>query len=216
MREKIRFFLSNESKFGKAMQRAWILIAANIMFVIFSFPVITAGPAFCAMYYVCLKTLRSKYDDLNPIVDFWTGFRSCFKKAILYWLIVLVIAVIAFLDIRFTMYMGGIMTIFRYAIYLICAVVLLITFFMFPVMAAFEDTLPGLIRNSLFFASKNPLRALLVVFINVFPMVLTYMDLQRLPLYSFLWVTFAFAGIAMIVSNMLVKDFNKYLPEAYY
>ena len=87
---------------------------------------------------------------------------------------------------------------------------------MFPVMAAFEDTLPGLIRNSLFFASKNPLRALLVVFINVFPMVLTYMDLQRLPLYSFLWVTFAFAGIAMIVSNMLVKDFNKYLPEAYY
>jgi len=216
MREKLRFFLSDESKFGKAMQRVWTLIAVNLLFLVFSFPVITAGPAFCAMYYVLLKTLRSRYGDVYLLSDFWTGFKTCFKKGMIYWLIVLVIAVIAVMDIRFAMYMGGIMTIFKYAIYLICGVVLLITFFMFPVMAAFEDSLPALIRNSLYFASKNPLRALLIVFINVFPMVLTYMDLQRLPLYAFLWVAFGFAAIAMVVSNMLLKDFNQFLPDADY
>lgn len=45
------------------------------------------------------------------------------------------------------------------------------------------------------------------------PLVLTYADLARLPLYAFLWTMFGFAGIVMLISRLLIKDFNRFLPE---
>ena len=78
----------------------------------------------------------------------------------------------------------------------------------------FEDTLPGLIRNAFFFIGKNPLRAVLIALINAGPLVWTYTDLQRLPLYSFLWTAVGFSVFAMTVSSLLIKDFARYLPAS--
>ena len=85
--------------------------------------------------------------------------------------------------------------------------------FLYPVMAAFADTIPHLLRNCLYFASKNPIRALGIAALNVGPLILTYADLSRMPLYAFLWAVCGFGAIAMIVSKLLIKDFNKFLPE---
>ena len=96
---------------------------------------------------------------------------------------------------------------------LIFGIALILVSHMAPVMAAFADTIPHLARNSAFFASKNPVRALAIAALNIGPIILTYYDLQRLPLYAFMWAVFGFGAIAMIVSKMLIKDFNVYLPE---
>ena len=116
------------------------------------------------------------------------------------------------LDIRFTVYMGGILTWFKYWIYLIGGTLLILTSFLFPVMAAFDDTLPGLVRNAFYFIGRNPVRALIIALVNAGPLVWTYMDLPRLPLYSFLWVTVGFSACAMTVSSLLIRDFNQFLP----
>jgi hypothetical protein len=79
-------------------------------------------------------------------------------------------------------------------------------------MAAFDDSLRGLVRNAFYFIGKNPVRALLIALINAVPIVWTYMDLQRLPLYSFIWVTLGFSACAMAVSSLLIGDFNRFLP----
>ena len=40
---------SNDSLFGQLMTRCGILVAANLMFIVCSIPVVTAGPALCAL-----------------------------------------------------------------------------------------------------------------------------------------------------------------------
>ena len=212
MKERIWGILSEESLLGRITSRLWILFGANVLFVLFSLPIVTAGPAWVAMYYVCLKTLRVD-STLNPIREFWKGFRMNFKQAFLGFLGFLVIAAILILDIMFVARTQGSMRLFRYPVYVVSGIMLLILFHVIPVMAAFADTLKGLIRNGIYFAAKNPIRAILILALNVGPMVWTYYDVVRMPLYAFLWATFGFSTIAMICSGMLLKDFEQYLPS---
>ena len=212
MKERIWGILGEESLLGRITSRLWILFGANVLFVLFSLPIVTAGPAWVAMYYVCLKTLRVD-STLNPIREFWNGFRMNFKQAFLGFLGFLVIAAILILDIMFVARTQGSMRLFRYPVYVVSGIMLLILFHVIPVMAAFADTLKGLIRNGIYFAAKNPVRAILILALNVGPMVWTYYDVVRMPLYAFLWATFGFSSIAMICSGMLLKDFEQYLPS---
>ena len=212
MKKKIWSILSEDSLLGRITSRLWILFGANVMFVLFSLPIVTAGPAWVAMYTVCLKTLRVD-SSLNPVTEFWKGFKLNFKQAFLGFLGFLVIAAILILDIMFVARTQSVMRMFRYPVYVLTGIVLLILFHVFPVMAAFADTLRSLIRNAVYFAAKNPLRAVLILVLNVGPMIWTYYDVVRMPLYAFLWAAFGFSTIAMICSRMLLADFEKYLPN---
>ena len=78
------------------------------------------------------------------------------------------------MDIRFAMYAKGVMTVFKYLIYFIFGIALIFVSHMAPVMAAFADTIPHLARNSVYFASKNPVRALAIAALNIGPLILTY------------------------------------------
>ena len=212
LKEKIWGILSEESLLGRITSRLWILFGANVLFVLFSLPIVTAGSAWVAMYHVCLKTLRVD-SSLNPITEFWKGFRSNFKQSMIGFCVFLLAAAVLVLDIMFVSRTQDIMRTFRYPVYLLSGFLLMILFHVFPVMAAFSDSLRGLVRNAVYFAAKNPIRALLILALNAGPMIWTYRDVVRMPLYAFLWVTFGFASIAMICSKLLLKDFEKYLPE---
>lgn len=212
MKERIWGFLSEESLLGRITSRLWILFGANVLFVLFSLPIVTAGPAWVAMYTVCLKTLRTD-SSLNPITEFWKGLRVNFRQAFLGFLGFLVVAAVLILDIMFVARTQSVMRLFRWPVYLLSGFLLMILFHVFPVMAAFSDTLKGLIRNGIYFAAKNPVRAVVILALNVAPMVWTYMDVVRMPLYAFLWAGFGFSTIAMICSKLLLKDFEKYLPD---
>ena len=61
------------------MSRIFIMIGANLMFVLFSLPVITIGPGLAALFYVMLETLH-KDDSLNPFKYFWKGFVMNLKN----------------------------------------------------------------------------------------------------------------------------------------
>ena len=79
-------------------------------------------------------------------------------------------------------------------------------------MAAFSDTLPNLVRNSLFWAIRKPFKTLVNLFFHFFPMFLTYTDRSYLPLYAFLWTMFGFAAIVLLTSSLLLPEFEPYLP----
>ena len=211
LKRRIWGFLSEESLLGRITSRLWILFGANLLFVLFSLPVVTAGPAWVAMYTVCLKTLRVD-SSLNPIPEFWKAFLKNFRQAFFGFLIFLALFIVLVLDIMFVSRTQSVMRLFQYPVYLVTGILLLVLFHLFPVMAAFADTLKGLVRNAVYFAAKNPIRAILLLALNTAPMIWTYMDVVRLPLYAFLWVTFGFSTIAMICSKLLLKDFEVYLP----
>ena len=54
---------------------------------------------------------------------------------------------------------------------------------------------------------------IIILFCSIFPMVMTYMDLQYQPLYAFCWCTFGFAALAMLGAKLLLPDFKPYLDS---
>ena len=72
---------------------------------------------------------------------------------------------------------------------------------------------PQLIRNSIYFAFKNPLHLIVILFAHIVPMAITYMDLQRLPMYAFLWCLFGFAAVGLLTVSLLLKEYMPYLEN---
>ncbi len=212
MRNFIAGILDNDSAFGRAMNLCWIIFASNLMFIIFSIPIVTMGPALVALFHVMLKMLRGDQSK-GPIAQFWIGFKNNIKQAIVAWIIFLALAAFAYVDIRFCNQTGGILTYFKYAIYVIAFFGIAVISHLMPVIAAFADTLPHLVRNAVFFAARNPVRMIVLVVLNIAPIAITYIDTHMQPLYVFLWVCGGFALVAYIESRMLLKDFARYLPK---
>ena len=158
---RISSFLDNDSSFGRFTTKLGILIGASVAFAVFCIPVVTIGPSLAGLYFVTLRTLRSD-GVVNPFREFWRGFKGSFKQGLVSTLILAALIVIGWLDIRFCRWYGGVLNLFRYAIYALGIAALILSVHFFPVLAAFEDTLPHLLRNALFFAGKNPVRAILL------------------------------------------------------
>ena len=212
MREILSGFLSNDSTFGKLMTRLGIIIGANLMFVLFSLPVVTAGAALAALYHVMFKTLRGS-GVLNPFRAFWTGFRTNFRQATLVWLLALAFAALAWADLRFLLHAGGAAALFRYPVYAVCVVSAVLLLYFFPTLAAFDASVPGLFRNAFFFLLKQPWKAVVIVFFDVFPLYLTYSDPQWGPLYAFIWFFFGFGAVTMLGAALLLPLFRPYLAQ---
>jgi uncharacterized membrane protein YesL len=206
----LRGFLDNDSRFGRLMTKCGIVILANMMFVVFSFPVVTMGASFVALYHVMLKMLRSD-GSVNPVKQFWIGFKSNFKQATIYWVVLLALVLFGYMDVRICQQAGGIFVYFQYAILALGVVAAVITLFLFPTMAAFADTIPHLMRNAVYFAIRNPLRLFVVLFFNIFPMYLTYTDAQLQPLFAFIWCFFGFGAVALLGASLVLPDFEVYL-----
>ena len=211
MHELIGSLISNESLFGRIMTRIGTVIAANLMFVLFSMPVVTAGAAFAALHYTMFKMLRSK-DAINPFKQYWKGFKDNFKQATIVWLISLVLIIAGYFNVQICRQAGGFIGMIRYGVYALGIILFIILIYLFPTMAAFSDTLPNLIRNAVYWALRKPFKLLVNLFFHFFPMFLTYSDRQYLPLYAFLWTMFGFAAIVLLTDNLLLPEFEPYLP----
>ena len=136
-----------------------------------------------------------------------------FRQALLCSLGIAAIAAVLVLDIRFCIYYGGVLTPFKYACFALLFLLIALTVYLFPVMAAFDDTIPHLLRNALFFASRNPVKMLLACAVHVIPIAVTVLDTRLRPLYGFLWTVCGFGLIAMLMAKLLLKDFERYLPK---
>ena len=211
MHELIGSLISNESLFGRIMTRIGTVIAANIMFVLFSMPVVTAGAAFAALHHTMFKMLRSK-DAINPFKQFWKGFTGNFKQATIAWLAALVLIVIGYFNVQICRQAGGFIGSLRYGVYALGLILFIGLIYLFPTMAAFSDTLPNLFRNGYYWALRKPFKLLVNLFFHFFPMYLTYTDRHFLPLYAFLWTMFGFAAIALLADVLLLPEFEPYLP----
>lgn len=212
MGERIAGFFSNDSPFGQFMMRVGILIVSSVMFAVTTVPVVTIGPGLAGLYTVMLKVLRGD-QELSAFRTFWKGFAANFRQAFLMWLAFLALAFLGYADLRFCRAQGGAFVYFGWAVALVGLFAAAVAAYFYPVLAAFDDTVGHLLRNALFFASRRPLKMLLVLAIDVVPLYLTYRNRAYLPLTGFLWVVIGYGLAAYAVSALLVKDFAAYLPK---
>ena len=205
-------FFDNDSAFGQIMTRLGILIAANILFIVCSIPVVTIGASFAALHYVMLRLLRGE-NELNPFRVFWQGLKENFVQATICWLGVVVLAAVLYLEVFWCRQFSGPVALFQYPLLALLLILIVLASYMFPTMAAFKVTLSQLLADCIYFAVHRPVTMVMVLLTDVVPMALTYLDYPRLPLYAFLWCMFGFALLAFSNSRQLLKLYLPYLEK---
>ena len=93
---------------GKMMDLLWKpvhIMFLNLLWVLFSLPIVTIGASTTALYSVFIKMRNNKEGKL--LRDFWDAFKGNFRQATIIWLMILLAAFVFTTDITFFLNMGG-------------------------------------------------------------------------------------------------------------
>ena len=86
-------WLSPDSKIYNGLVTATDTIIVNVLLIIFSLPIITAGAAITGAHTALLQQARE--EGSSPAKAFWKGFTTRFWRATIAWLIILAFSLVA-------------------------------------------------------------------------------------------------------------------------
>lgn len=187
------------------------LLILNILWVICSLPIFTAGASTCAAYTVMLKIVRD--EGSGTIVSFFKAFKENFKRGLLYELIVIAAAGILYVDITFAIAQEGSFRYLCLAAYgIMMAIVLIFSIYVFPLEARYSNTAKGTIKNAFLLAFCAPGKTILMWIITAFPIAL----LILLPFETFLSIAFFYflfgVSLPMYLNAKILREiFEKFV-----
>lgn len=188
------------------------LIALNLLWMITCIPVITIGASTTALFYCTLKLHKDK--DISAWKFFWKSFRSNFLQSTAIWVLILVAAALLWLErIAIGTMPQGMKQIFTYVMAAAGLFLLLVTLYIFPTIAAFENKLSKLVSHTLYFIFRQPGYAVAVTAITCLPMYFTLVDAELFPIYLFVWLLCGFSLTAYADSWFLWRLFRPFFEE---
>lgn len=209
--EIFMIFLDQDNFIHTFLNKLGDIIIANMLFIFFSVPLITIGPALTALYHCMLRTVKG--NNNGTIKTFLRAFKDNFIQSLIIWLL---IAMVSLLLIGNNQFLAGIpdgfAQIFLYLTRFVMFLLGTFTLYIFPVIAAFSNKLILLAKNALILAFIHFPTTLIMGSTFVLPMYITYVDLKLQPLYVCCWFFFGFGLIAYVHSLLLYRIFKKLLP----
>lgn len=141
---------SIDNRFIQLLNKIFCAAWLNILWFLCCIPVFTIGASTTALYYVSFKLVRNEEGNITK--QFFTAFRSNFKKATLIWLPLLGLGILFGID-GYVLYHIRLENVFwtLCGAVLICAgvVYLIVLLNVFPLFARFENTIPATFKNAL-------------------------------------------------------------------
>jgi uncharacterized membrane protein YesL len=146
-------------------RKFWKLITVNLLFVLFSLPVLTVGLANSGLSYITRNFAREKHAFVGG--DFVDTIKKNWKQGLIVGILNLIISIILIFDIYFFFTSSkGIMGSIMLAV--ILSVALIFTFmkyYMYFMLVTFKLSIKQIYKNSLIFAFAGLWRNLLLLFI---------------------------------------------------
>lgn len=203
---------SENSLFSRIFGFLGQMIALNLLWILCSLPVVTAGASTTALFYCTLKIQKDK--SCNTFKDFFKSFKMNFRQSTLVWLLMASAGVIFYFERKTLPSMPGIMpAVFSYLLAASCIPLVMIALYVFPTIAAFDNKASKLISGAFYFAAKNILYALAIAAITIAPMFFTLVDAKLFPVYLLVWILCGFSMTALADSWFLWKLFKPYFPD---
>lgn len=122
----------------------------SILWLICCIPLVTVGAATTALFTVTLKMVKN--EEGNVTSQFFHAFKDNFKQSTIVWLILFAVGAILAVDgyalyhLRFDNAFWTFLT----AVYVLVLVAYaIITMYIYPLMAHFDNTIPAMFRNSI-------------------------------------------------------------------
>lgn len=204
----MRDFLNPENHLMVFLGKLTDLIILNVVTIVVSLPIITAGAALTALHYVTLK--MAKDEEGYILKSYFRSFKENFKQATVIWIIFLGISFLFYLDFTIIKYgnlnlpnaVNGVI----YASYMLCCFTVM---YALPLLSRFTNTIKGTVKNAFFMSMIHIIKTLIMAAIYVIPVILIPLN------YNFLAVYFLI-GLALpaFVNSFFWKSiFIKYEPK---
>lgn len=184
------------------------LMILNIITFFLCIPIITAGDAMTALYYMTIKMVRG--EECYVVRGYFKSFKENFRQATVIWILAVLVFLILVGDFSIVrsglLSFGQVMTVLLVVISVIYAFTML---YVFPVLSRFENTVKNTIRNAFLMSILNLPRTVLLVIINLIPIALVLLVPQSIPFV----ILFGFSVPAYLCSKQFVKIFRRFEPE---
>jgi len=191
------------------------MMILNIIFLVTSIPLITIGASLTALHYV---TLRMAAGEEGPVVkDYLRSFRRNFRQATIIWLILMVFLCVLTYDIRLTWNAGGYISIVVKVMSVIgSAGLVMILLYVFGVLAKFDNTVKGTLRNAAAISIAAFPKTLSMFMLIAASAALTFYTELTVRWGLLFWLTIGFSMITYFNSILLKKTFDKLIEESFF
>lgn len=186
----------------------------NLLYILCCIPVITAGAATTALYYVTLKMAKDEEGYITR--SFFKSFKDNFVQATVIWLAFLAVMVVMFLDFRIAN--GGNMAevfnsqavsnVVIVAVGVMVIVVMMTLTYVFPLLAQFDNTVVNTVKNAFLISIRHLPYTFLMILITAIPYALIWFSPALLIL-----VMIMFSATAYINSKFFNRIFVLYMPK---
>ncbi len=196
----------------RALSRLFDLILLNILWVLFSLPVVTAGASAAALYSVMLKIVANEEGYI--VRGFWEAFKSNFKQSTVIWLILLVAG--AALGADFVIVSGFTGAPARVGMALLGAAVFLYLtelIFVFPLIARFENTTLEMMKNAVVIPLARLKFMVPVILLTAASLILTFLNQVTIMAGAVIWSVIGGALLAF-ANSFLIREMFKPFVEA--
>lgn len=210
-----------KNRLAKGLDVFGNLFILNIVFVLFSLPVVTIGASVTALYSVTLKMVRGEEGGIFK--SFVAGFKANFKKATIVWMITLVFGGIIYVEMLLCMnnstlleaipvlkqMSNGISWFYLVLVVIELAVIGLGSPFLYPLIARYDNGLKNTIKNSFLVAISN-FGSWIKIFIAWFAPIFFTLKIEVLFLFTwYMWIFLFPALIAYGTSFTCRRVFDK-------
>lgn len=181
----MRKWLGINGRIFRVMSRMGDILLLNLMMLLCSLPVVTAGAAAAAVYDMDLRLLREEEGYIIP--GYFKAFRSNFKQATRLWLICLAVIAVMTGDLLVRSYLPRFTLPLTVAAWVQGVVLLALALYAFPLLARYENTLGRILYNSAVLAVCNLPRTAAMILISILPvLVFLYVPLPDILIPPFI------------------------------
>lgn len=196
-----------ENPVWQFMNRVADLLILNLMFLIFSLPIITIGASYTALTYVTVKIVRK--EDTYVWKEFFTSFKNNFKQATCMWLIL--IPFILFLTADVVMWFSDptvLPKILKVTTVIVIIIVFSIGIYAFPILSHFDNTVRNTLKNAFLISLINIPYTVFFIVVLLLPIVAVYMEPRMMMAFALI----GFSAPALLTAVGWSKIFKKLEP----
>ncbi len=198
-----------DSPFIRALNRVADLMILNLVVLLFVLIPFTGGAALTGMHYVLLKMVRN--EETYVVKGFWKSFKLNFKQATILWIIIMVLAGIIGVDFLWVRANAAMLpSIYTYIMLGIVLILYMISLYIFPLQARFENPIKNTLKNACMFSILGLPRTVGMAVVSLIPLLLLYFfDIRVVPIL----IMFGLTGPAYLMALMYNGLFKKFEPK---
>ena len=185
------------------------LLCLNVIWLISCIPIVTAGAATTAMYYVVFQYINKKDDAV--LKPFFHSFKENFRLVTPVWIMNLLIHGVFVAE--FFYISRGAENWLKIAVVVLLFIYVGASSYLYPLFARFQTTAGNAIRNSFALSVRHFPSTFCMVLLNLMPVVLILLAPDSFFDLSMVWLLGGFSLIAYINGWILKVVFKKYEPE---